>query len=76
MFATKAVVGGDAAIGWIDGNAGQIVTQLYGIGVTIAYDAILSLVLLFIVDKTIGLRVSPEAERDGLDIALHGESVA
>ena len=47
-----------------------------GIGVTIAYDAILSFVLLFIIDKTMGLRVSPEAERDGLDIALHGESLA
>ncbi len=76
VFATKAVVGGDAAIGWIDGNAAQIVTQLYGVAVTIVYDAVASLVLLFIVDKTVGLRVSPEAERDGLDVALHGESVA
>jgi Amt family ammonium transporter len=76
VFATKAVVGGDAAIGWVDGNSGQIVTQLYGIGVTIAYDAIVSFVLLFAIDKTIGLRVSPEAERDGLDVALHGESLA
>jgi ammonium transporter, Amt family len=76
VFATKAVVGGDAAIGWIDGNPGQIATQLYGIGVTIAYDAIASFILLFIIDKLIGLRASPEAERDGLDVALHGESVA
>ena len=64
------------AIGWIDGNPGQIVTQLYGIGVTIAYDGVVSFILLWLIDKAIGLRVSPEAERDGLDVALHGESVA
>ena len=38
-----------------------------GIGVTIAYDAILSFALLFIIDKTMGLRVSPEAERASSD---------
>jgi Amt family ammonium transporter len=76
VFATKAVTGADAAVGWVDGNAGQIVTQFYGVITTIVYDAIVSFILLKIVDWTIGLRVSDDAERDGLDVALHGESVA
>ena len=39
------------------------------------YDAIVSLILLKIIDAIIGLRVSEEVERDGLDLALHGETV-
>jgi Amt family ammonium transporter len=76
VFATKAVTGADAAVGWVDGNAGQVVTQFYGVATTIVYDAVVSFILLKIVDWTIGLRVSQDVERDGLDIALHGESVA
>jgi ammonium transporter, Amt family len=76
VFATKAITGADAAVGWVDGNAGQVVTQFYGVATTIVYDAVVSFILLKIVDWTIGLRVSDDAERDGLDIALHGESVA
>jgi Amt family ammonium transporter len=76
VFATKAITGADAAVGWVDGNAGQVVTQFYGVAATIVYDAVVSFILLKIVDWTIGLRVSEDTERDGLDIALHGESVA
>ena len=39
------------------------------------YDAIVSLILLKIIDAIIGLRVSEEVERDGLDLALHGEVI-
>ncbi|MGC2140163.1 MAG: hypothetical protein WA620_01140, partial [Methylovirgula sp.] len=45
------------------------------VGIVIAYDAIVSLIILFLIDVTVGLRVSPEIERDGLDLALHGEIV-
>ncbi|MEA2783132.1 MAG: ammonium transporter, Amt family [Rhodospirillaceae bacterium] len=76
VFATKAIVGGDAALGWIDGHPGQVLTQFYGVGLTIVYDAVVSFVLLKIVDGLIGLRVPDDTERDGLDVALHGESVA
>ena len=76
VFATKAVVGGDAAIGLVDGNAGQVLTQVYGVVVTIVYDAIVSFILLKIVDAVIGLRVTEDEEREGLDITQHGESVA
>jgi ammonium transporter, Amt family len=61
--------------GLIEGNPGQVVNQLIGVGIVIAYDAIVSLIILFLIDVTVGLRVSPEVERDGLDLALHGEVV-
>ena len=39
------------------------------------YDAVVSLIILKIIDVIIGLRVTEEVEREGLDIALHGEAV-
>jgi ammonium transporter, Amt family len=39
------------------------------------YDVIVTLIILKIVDLVIGLRVSEETEREGLDLALHGEVV-
>ncbi len=70
-----AVVGGEGKSGLIDGNAHQIVTQLYGIGVTAGYDAIASLILLKLIDLVIGLRVDADTEREGLDLAIHGEVI-
>ena len=61
--------------GLIEGNAAQMINQVQGIGIVIVYDAIVSLILLKIIDVIIGLRVSDEVERDGLDLALHGETV-
>jgi ammonium transporter, Amt family len=61
--------------GLIEGNSVQVVYQCIGVGVVIVYDAIVSLIILKIVDMAIGLRVSDEIERDGLDLALHGEVV-
>jgi Amt family ammonium transporter len=61
--------------GLIEGNAAQMMNQVKGILVVIIYDAIVSLVLLKIIDAIIGLRVSDEVEREGLDLALHGEAV-
>jgi len=74
VFASSTV-GGEAARGWIDGNPGQVLTQGYGIAVTMIYTAIVSLILLKAIDWTVGLRVSDEDERDGLDISLHGETI-
>ncbi|MGE5268478.1 MAG: ammonium transporter [Thiohalocapsa sp.] len=70
-----AVVGGDGKSGLIDGNPHQVLTQLYGILVTAGYDAIVSLVLLKVIDATLGLRVDTDTEREGLDLAIHGEVV-
>jgi Amt family ammonium transporter len=61
--------------GLIEGNPGQVINQLIGIGTVVIYDAIVSLILLKVIDVAIGLRVSDEIERDGLDLALHGEVV-
>jgi Amt family ammonium transporter len=75
VFATAAVSGDAAKAGLVDGNGGQIVTQLYGIAVTIVYCAIATFIILKVVDAIVGLRVKTEVERDGLDLQLHGEAV-
>ena len=68
-------VGGEGKSGLIDGNPHQVIVQLYAIAVVVIYDAIVSLILLKLVDVVIGLRPSAEVEREGLDLALHGEAV-
>jgi Amt family ammonium transporter len=70
-----AWVGGAGKSGLIDGNPHQVLVQLYGIAVTVAYDAIASLILLKLIDLAIGLRVDTDTEREGLDLAIHGEVV-
>jgi len=61
--------------GLLDGNPGQVMTQVYGIAVTIIYCGIVSFVILKVLDVIMGLRVGEEAERDGLDLAQHGETI-
>jgi Amt family ammonium transporter len=61
--------------GLIDGNAYQVVIQFYGVATTLIYDAIATLIILLIIKMIIGLRVTDEQEREGLDITLHGEVV-
>jgi ammonium transporter, Amt family len=61
--------------GLIEGNAIQVWYQIQGVVIVIAYDAIVSLILLKIIDLVIGLRVSSDTEEEGLDLALHGEAV-
>jgi Amt family ammonium transporter len=61
--------------GLFDGNPGQVLNQLYGVVIVFVYDAVVSLIILKIVDIFIGLRVSDEVEREGLDLALHSETV-
>jgi Amt family ammonium transporter len=53
--------------------AGQLVTQIKAVTLTLLWSGIGSAVLFFIFDKTIGLRPDAEAEREGLDITEHGE---
>ena len=61
--------------GLIEGNPGQVLTQAYGVAVTLVYTAVATLILLKIVDVIMGLRVDQETEREGLDLRLHGETV-
>ncbi|HEY4169212.1 MAG TPA: ammonium transporter, partial [Reyranella sp.] len=74
VFAVEAV-GGDGKKGLIDGNAGQVLTQLWGCLVCMAWCAVATFVILKVVDVLIGLRVTTEEEIEGLDINLHGETV-
>lgn len=74
VFAVEAV-GGEGKRGLIDGNAGQVLTQLWGCLVTMAWCAVATFIILKIVDAAIGLRVTAEEEVEGLDINLHGETV-
>jgi Amt family ammonium transporter len=53
--------------------AGQVMTQATGVGITILWSGVVSLVLFKLIDMTLGLRVSEEQEREGLDTASHGE---
>jgi Amt family ammonium transporter len=80
--ATGAILTGVFAVseyggtsGLIEGNAGQVLNQIEGVLIVIVYDVVVSLILLKIIDVVIGLRVDAEIEQDGLDLALHGETV-
>lgn len=72
VFATTAIGPGS---GLIDGNSAQIMAQFLSVAVTVCYTAIVTFALLKVVDFLIGLRVAPEIEASGLDMALHGESL-
>ncbi|GBE10878.1 ammonia channel precursor [bacterium BMS3Bbin12] len=71
VFVVKGLGGAGLAEGMTMGS--QVGIQAVAVISTVVYDAIVSLILLKIVDVFIGLRVSEEAETDGLDIALHDE---
>jgi Amt family ammonium transporter len=69
----KDASGHSIATGAIDGHWGQVLNQLAGVGIAWSLSIVGTLVLLFLVDKVIGLRVSPEQEATGLDLSQHGE---
>jgi ammonium transporter, Amt family len=76
LFATKAInpaFGKDVPTGAIDGHWGQLLNQAAGIVIAWGLSIVGTLALLFLVDKVIGLRVSPENESEGLDLSQHGE---
>jgi ammonium transporter len=59
--------------GLLEGNAHQLLNQFGGVALAWVISSVGTLALLFIVDKTIGLRVEPADEVQGLDITQHGE---
>ncbi len=71
VFATVAAGG---VAGAVEGNSGQVVEQLIGVGATIGYSGAVTLALVWIIDKLIGLRATEQEEITGLDLTLHGES--
>ena len=56
-----------------DSIASQVTAQAYGVGVTIDYTAVVTFIILKVLDLLIGLRVTEEQETEGLDIAEHDE---
>jgi len=72
VFAVEAIGG---TKGVLEGNAGQLLLQAIGVGCTLVYSGVVSFILLKIIDVVIGLRVAPEEEVEGLDLALHGETI-
>jgi Amt family ammonium transporter len=54
--------------------AGQVWTQTKAVLITVVWSGVVSFIAFKLVDLTIGLRVSEEEEREGLDISSHGET--
>ncbi len=54
---------------------GQLAVQAKAVAATIIYDAVVTFIILKLIDAVIGLRVTQDEEREGLDIAQHGEQV-
>ncbi len=78
VFATKevadvALVSGGKPVGLVDGNTSLIIGQIAAAGVTIVFAAVVTFVLLKILDVTMGLRVKRDEELQGLDLSQHGE---
>jgi len=62
------------ATGLVAGNVGQFVTQLIAVASAGAYAFVVTIIIAFVLDKTIGLRVDKEDEIVGLDQTQHSES--
>lgn len=73
VFATRDVVGKPEAQGLLEGNVQQLINQLIGVGAALAISIVGTIVLLKILDATLGLRVSQSDELQGLDVSQHGE---
>jgi Amt family ammonium transporter len=61
--------------GLFEGNAVQVAYQAAGVMIVLVYDAVVSFIILKVLDFAIGLRVPEYVEREGLDIELHGETI-
>jgi Amt family ammonium transporter len=78
IFATAAISGAPdvpGSSGLLEGNARQLLLQLYGIGVTIVWSGLLTWGLLKLVEVFVPLRVTQQGELEGLDITQHGEAL-
>ena len=83
VFGIHGVAGIVGAIGLVfflrpGAGTGEFGTQMWhqaeGVLVSIAYSAIVTLILVIIVEKTVGFRMSEENEMAGMDHSLHGET--
>ena len=80
VFNTQALGGPGLVTDWVTATVGsnsigaQVWIQLKAVLLTVVWSGVVSLVAYKIVDLVIGLRVTEEEEREGLDIATHGET--
>ncbi len=65
----------DASPDGSPGGMAQFILQCEGVASTVVYSGVMTLIILMVVKMIVGLRVSDEEEREGLDISLHGEQV-
>jgi Amt family ammonium transporter len=76
LFANSAInpaFGAGKPTGLLEGNGLQLLHQAAGVAIAWTLSIVGTLIILFIVDKTIGLRVSADDEASGLDLSQHGE---
>jgi Amt family ammonium transporter len=74
VFATRMITGEGGVQGALSGDWHQLWIQIVTTVTAIAYSAVLTAILFYIVDRTVGVRVSPRVEEEGLDIYEHGET--
>jgi Amt family ammonium transporter len=72
VFAVEAI-GGTA--GLLEGNFAQVPIQFWGIMATVIWSGLATFVILMVLKVVMGLRVSEAQEQQGLDLALHDESL-
>src|SRR5579864_6270044 len=60
-------------MGWVDGNAGQVVNQLIACAIAWALAIVGTFIILKVCDAVTGVRASEADEREGLDLSMHGE---
>jgi Amt family ammonium transporter len=78
VFASPAL-GGTGVYDYVANQVGefhigaQLISQLWGVGVAVAWSGVVSFLAFKLVDLSIGLRVDEEQEREGLDLSAHGE---
>jgi Amt family ammonium transporter len=75
VFAYGPLSATDASPDGSPGGLHQLGIQAIGVCTTLIYSGVGSLILLYITNALVGLRVSEEEEREGLDLALHGEQI-
>jgi Amt family ammonium transporter len=72
IFASAAI-NSAGANGLIYGNAGLVIIQLKAIVAVLVYSIVMTVIILKVLDATMGLRVKNEHEVEGLDVSQHGE---
>jgi Amt family ammonium transporter len=70
---TLGVFSGQGLAEGVESIGGQVMNQAIGVIVTIVYTAIVSYIILKVLDILIGLRVTEDEETEGLDVVLHDE---